>query len=158
MHIISLKCYTSTYLLTSRTTWIIFPVKFDGLCLTRWPSELANRFLAFHIRSYSKARHFWLRAGLTALGLLLSFSPSNLGFGQKSSFIWIEVKKKHRIMKLNGVGTIGNSLSLLSLGKSTLNELKLPWLPVNKKVTISNLVTRLWCIESKPETDVDLSR
>lgn len=61
-------------------------------------------------------------------------------------------------MKLNGVVTIGNSLSLLSLGKSTLNELKLPWLPVNEKVTISNLITRLWCIESKPETDVDLSR
>ena len=61
-------------------------------------------------------------------------------------------------MKLNDVVTIGNLLSLLSLGKSTLNELKLPWLPVNEKVTISNLITRLWCIKSKPETDVDLSR
>ena len=61
-------------------------------------------------------------------------------------------------MKLNGVVTIGNLLSLFTLGKSNPIELKLLWLPVNKKVTISNLVARLWYIESKPETDVDLSR
>ena len=59
-------------------------------------------------------------------------------------------------MKLNGVVTIGNLLSLVSLGNST--PVKLLWLSVNKKVTINNLVARLWCIESKPETDVDLSR
>ena len=144
MNIISLKCYTSTYLLTSRTTWIIFPVKVDGLCLTTWPIELANRFLAFHIRSNSKARHFWLRAGLTALSLLLSFSSLKFRFWSKGSLIWIEVKKTHRIMKSNGVVIIGDLPSRVS----SLTEVEFFCLSANEKIHHSNLVARLWYIVS----------
>ena len=148
MHIISLKCYTSTYLLTSRTTWIIFPVKVDGLCLTTWPIELANRFLAFHIRSNSKARHFWLRAGLTALGLLLSFSSLKFRFWSKGSLIWIEVKKTHSIMKLNGVVITGDLPPSLSIGKSILIEVELVCPSANEKIHHRNQVARLWYIVS----------
>ena len=59
-------------------------------------------------------------------------------------------------MKSIGVVIIEDLISLLFLERSTLN--KLLGLPVNKKVTISNLVTRLWCIESQPETDVNFFR
>ena len=149
MHIISLKCYTSTYLLTSRTTWIIFPVKVDGLCLTTWPIELANRFLAFHIRSNSKARHFWLRAGLTALGLLLSFSSLKFRFWSKGSLIWIEVRKTHRIMKSNGVVTIGDLPSPVSFGTRSISiEVELFCPSANEKIHHSNQVARLWYIVS----------
>ena len=56
---------------------------------------------------------------------------------------WKKVKKAHRIMKLNGVVAMGDLLSVLSLGKSKRNDLRLTLVPVNEKMHQRNLVASL---------------
>ena len=63
--------------------------------------------------------------------------------GGSNCWYWIKVKKAHRIMKLNGVVTMGDLPSVLSLGKSKRNELRLTVVPVNEKMHQRNLVASL---------------